>query len=818
MHRIGTVLAFAVTVELVLGALAPARAASTITMLDTSAEVGGLEVAIGADGLGLIAYHDNATGDLKVAHCSNLPCTAATITTIDAGDVGGIGDMIVGADGRALIAYYGGVRSVKTAHCDDVACTSATIRVVEQEVVDSQMGMALGADGLPLLAYVDAFRVHVAHCNVPDCTSVTVSDVGPAPGTTGSSVGIGADGLGLIGVPRLTDGLVDVRRCLNVACTATTPAPPAAPGPTVFVIPEDIAVPADGLPLIGYHVGGPAPTDVFARFSRCSSPTCAFQSGIFSAISSANAEVALQPDGRPWLAYDNNLGQLALHACGNAPCTTATVTCVNAHPVFSIGLARGSDGLSLAGFRRFLGGLGVAHDISDACALPIADVEDAAVDEGPGAQATFDIRLDAPNANPVLVSYATSDGTASAGEDYLPVAGTVTFPPGARIARVAVPILADGIDEPNETFVFELEGPTGASLGDAVASGIIIDTDPMPRIVAGQCLSFEGDAGTASCAMPLSLVTGSTQPITVAYGTADDTATAGADYTASSGIVTFPPGSFERSVVLTVLGDTVVERDEGFVVNLSNPTNATLQDGVGEATIRDDDAPSLSSLELTHGARLTADLAAAPGPAADQDAYRLAQPPYTSWEVVVDEASGDVAPGLRVLRLAEDNSGILQSSVNVGTGSAQTLRWQHRSALPESRQHILVGSASCGTGCGADDTYRLRAYETTVRIARFNNVGSQITVLILQNATDRPLAATADFWSAGGVLQASLPVPLGPHAVSVVNTSTVVGLAGVSGSISATHDGPYGALSGKAVSLEPATGFSFDSPMAGRPR
>jgi hypothetical protein len=185
---------------------------------------------------------------------------------------------------------------------------------------------------------------------------------------------------------------------------------------------------------------------------------------------------------------------------------------------------------------------------------------------------------------------------------------------------------------------------------------------------------------------------------------------------------------------------------------------------------------------------------------------------------VVDEVSGDVAPGLVLERLAEDNSTVLQSGTPVGTGPARAIRWQWRAATAEVRQHIRVRSTSCTTDCGPDDTYRVRAYETTGRIPRFNNSGSQVTVLILQNVTGEPIFATADFWEGSGVLLASVSLPLAPHAVYVLSTPGITPLAGLSGSVTVTHDGPYGGLAGKAVALEPSTGFSFDSPMASKPR
>ena len=237
----------------------------------------------------------------------------------------------------------------------------------------------------------------------------------------------------------------------------------------------------------------------------------------------------------------------------------------------------------------------------------------------------------------------------------------------------------------------------------------------------------------------------------------------------ASGTLTFPPGTPLRTIEVTVLGDTAIELHETFTLNLSNVSGGTILDGVGEGTILDDDAPSLS-LELTHGSRLTADLAAVPGPVADQDLYRLAQRGHSSWEIVADGVSGDVAPGLVVERLAEDNATVLQAGVPAGTGGARTLRWARRLPFAETHQHVRVRSTGCSTDCGTEDTYRLRVYETTARIPRFNNSGTQGTVLLIQNGTDGPVAANVDFWNAQGVLLATAPLALAPHAVGVINT------------------------------------------------
>jgi Calx-beta domain len=81
------------------------------------------------------------------------------------------------------------------------------------------------------------------------------------------------------------------------------------------------------------------------------------------------------------------------------------------------------------------------------------------------------------------------------------------------------------------------------------------------------------------------------QAVTVQYQTADGTAAAGSDYVARGGTLTFGPGETSKTVSVTVNGDSAVEGDETFFLDLSSPVNATILDGRGVGTIIDDDLP-----------------------------------------------------------------------------------------------------------------------------------------------------------------------------------------------------------------------------------
>ena len=102
----------------------------------------------------------------------------------------------------------------------------------------------------------------------------------------------------------------------------------------------------------------------------------------------------------------------------------------------------------------------------------------------------------------------------------------------------------------------------------------------------------EGNSGTSTAAFAVTLSQASASPVTVDYATANGSATAGADYVAGSGTVTFAAGELSKTVGIGVVGDSAVESDETFTVTLSNPSGATLSRTVATATIANDDVAS----------------------------------------------------------------------------------------------------------------------------------------------------------------------------------------------------------------------------------
>jgi len=200
------------------------------------------------------------------------------------------------------------------------------------------------------------------------------------------------------------------------------------------------------------------------------------------------------------------------------------------------------------------------------------------------------------------VNFATSNGTAIAGEDFAATSGVVRFAAGETTKTVSVTINGDTKFEANESFNVNLSNATnGATIADAIGVGTIQNDDI--QAVAGSVsindmAIAEGNSGSKVVTFTLTRA-GGTAAFDVNFATGNATAIAGEDYAAASGVVRFAAGETKKTVSVTILGDTKFEANETFTVNLSNATNgATIADAIGVGTITNDDAnraPTITS-------------------------------------------------------------------------------------------------------------------------------------------------------------------------------------------------------------------------------
>ncbi|HEX8492539.1 MAG TPA: Calx-beta domain-containing protein [Pyrinomonadaceae bacterium] len=236
--------------------------------------------------------------------------------------------------------------------------------------------------------------------------------------------------------------------------------------------------------------------------------------------------------------------------------------------------------------------------ITDDDSTPSLAISDVSVTEGNSgtSNVAFNVTLSAQTGRTVTVNYGTIDGTAKGSLDYTVASGNLTFNPGELTKTFTVEIKGDTLDETDEAFFINLWSPTNATLGDGQASVTINDNDAAPSLsIDDQAIT---EAATATFTVRLSQA--SSQTIRVNYATANGTAISAQDYTLKSGTLTFSPGELAKTFPVTTLSDTKDEPNETFLVNLTNPVNASVADAQGTGTITDDDSPpSVSVADLT---------------------------------------------------------------------------------------------------------------------------------------------------------------------------------------------------------------------------
>ncbi len=230
--------------------------------------------------------------------------------------------------------------------------------------------------------------------------------------------------------------------------------------------------------------------------------------------------------------------------------------------------------------------------------LPRLSISDATVTEGDTGSITslFVVTLSAPSTRTVSVNYATASNTATSGADFQSRSGTLTFAPGVTRQTINVPVLGDRRDEADETFFLRLTNAVDAIFGDSEGLGTIIDNDPLPQLSANRISVTERDADSVVATLTVRLSAASGREVTVNYTTANGTATAGNDYDAVSGTLTFAPGETSKSVPVTTRGDLLDEVNETVAFNLSGATNATVSATQGQVTITDNDPTPVMSI------------------------------------------------------------------------------------------------------------------------------------------------------------------------------------------------------------------------------
>ncbi|HEX8465225.1 MAG TPA: Calx-beta domain-containing protein [Abditibacterium sp.] len=220
--------------------------------------------------------------------------------------------------------------------------------------------------------------------------------------------------------------------------------------------------------------------------------------------------------------------------------------------------------------------------------------------EGPGV-VFFPVVLTRSSSTPVSIQWTTRDGNAKAGSDYLASSGTVVFAPGQKLVFVAVPIVGDFIEEPDEFFSLILSGAQGAYILDNVGNVGISDNDYSGTISIDDVALPEGNSGLKRFTFRVSLSKPPLHTLLLPFTTIGGSAVAGEDFVNTLGVVPFLPGQRNKTVDVAVVGDRVAEGNETFALQLLTPGYG-VNKSTGFGLILNDDAGSSSQSRVAPSA------------------------------------------------------------------------------------------------------------------------------------------------------------------------------------------------------------------------
>ena len=373
---------------------------------------------------------------------------------------------------------------------------------------------------------------------------------------------------------------------------------------------------------------------------------------------------------------------------------------------------------------------------------------------------------------PVVVRYTTVDGTAAAGTDYTRQVNTgqtykiFNIPANGGAATIRIPIMDNEVYGPaKKTFTLQLTNQNNKALldGDATsltATGSIIDDDPKPVVsVAGPAgdLSYVSEDMKGPVTFTLTLTGRSAADVTVDYATGQaqvlsglaarqgiTPATAGEDYTAATGTITFSPGDATKQVTVQLTDDDVSEDTEFFGFEISNAQNAQLRNEatkeVADVGLLDDDPrgvaidPTSISLEEP-----------APGEAAVASSYTVKLNSKPTDTVTVTIGGANPAVSLSGATLSNANTLTFTTS-NWGTAQTVTVTpVEDANGIGETITLTHIQSGGDYTGIAADsvtinvtdsDTRNVVLSPTSLTLTEGDDTGVSYTVKLSTQPSD----------------------------------------------------------------------------------
>jgi hypothetical protein len=434
----------------------------------------------------------------------------------------------------------------------------------------------------------------------------------------------------------------------------------------------------------------------------------------------------------------------------------------------------------------------------------------------------------------VTVNYATANGTALAGVDYVTSTGTLSWPGGDSTARsISIPIMDDVQMESAETFSVALSAPSGgATLGTPASATVTIADNDSPGTLRFTAATFQVSEGAGSASVTVSRSGGSVGAASVTCSTANGTATAPADYTTVSSLLTWSAGdSANKTCSVPIVDDAAPEGSETLQLSLSGASGASLgSPATATLTINDNDVPPAGSLQFTNAAftgtegaaAVTISVSRSGGSSgavtvnyATSNGTATAPGDYASASGTLSWASGNADVRTFTVMIADDALAEAAESVNVtlsgatggatiGNPGSATLTIQDNDAATPGTLQFAQASDAVTEGTAA------------LRVSVSRSGGSDGAASVQVSTANGSAVAGQDFtgtsttlnWAAGDATPREVDIAIADDTVSGEGTETFTVL------LSAANGAALGSPDMVTVSLtdnEPPTQDSGDS-------
>jgi ribosomal protein L35AE/L33A len=389
------------------------------------------------------------------------------------------------------------------------------------------------------------------------------------------------------------------------------------------------------------------------------------------------------------------------------------------------------------------------------------------------------------------VDYATTtDGTATGGQDYTAVSGTLDFAEGESSQQFSIPLLDDAVFEGDETVELLLTGTDVGVLNSATLTLVENDTLPVGSVeFSGSSYRVNEDAGTLT--VTIQRADGSEGSGSVDYTVSDGTATGDNDYTAISGSLTFIDGQVSSTFDIAITDDSLQEGAESIILNLSNPVSLMLGDrDVAEVTIIDNEAtPAMGSIQFSGSAyraaedgsvialpvvRISGSMGAVSVVCTASDSSAIAGNDYTATQNTVSFADGEVLQNC-LIPILDDSSYENEENLTV-TLSSPT----NGAVLGTTSSAVVTIEDNDPVPAAGSLQFDLTSYQQTeggasANITLSRSGGSSGSVNVDYSTVDGTAAAGSDYISTSGSINFSAGVTSVSFQVTLLDDTVYEG-------------------------------------------